>query len=202
MLNSAPELFSGTGRHRIILRHRCDERGIHPQARDTHFPFGLDVVRLDLLVGDRPVRHARPRRNRLIAGELVELVGEMAPAAAAVGHRTAADDHAIAVRARGCFFRVVAAERVALPRRIAHQAIFQRLVAIQPLVLVVLAIAPVLAPATLLEHDHRKAGLRQLLGHDAARSARTDDDEIDFSIWCVLSHGRLLQRLPAGSFES
>ena len=125
MLNSAPELFSGTRRHRIVLRHRRHERRIHAQPGDAHLPFGLHVVRLQLFVGDRPVRHAGAGRNRRIGRQLVELVRQMAPAAAAVGDRAAADDAAIAVGAGRGLVLVVPAERVALPRRIAHQPIFR-----------------------------------------------------------------------------
>src|SRR5688572_6743060 len=126
----------------------------------------------------------------------------MAPAAAAVCDRAAADHAAVAVRTGGRLLRVVPAERVALARRIAHQPIFLGLIAIQPLVLVVLMVAAVFAPAALLEDHHGKPGLRELLGHDSARGARTDDNEIDLGRWCVLSHCRLLQRLPAGSCAS
>src|SRR4029450_8624733 len=99
--------------------------------------------------------------------------------AAAVGDGAAADDAAVAVGARRRLLFVVLAECVALPRRMAHRGIFLGLGGIQPLVLVVLVIAAVLAPAALLEHDDREPGLRELLGHDSAGRARTDDAPID-----------------------
>ena len=51
------------GRQRIVFRHRRDERRIYAQAGNAHLPFGLGVVRLEFLVGDRPVRHACARGN-------------------------------------------------------------------------------------------------------------------------------------------
>src|SRR5688572_5207376 len=126
----------------------------------------------------------------------------MPPAAAAVGDRAAADHAAVTVSARRGLLFVVPAKCVALPCGIAHQPIGLGLIAIQPFVFVVLVVAAVLAPTALLEHDDGEAGLRELLGHDAARGAGTNDDEIDLSRGCVLSHCRLLQRLPAGSCAS
>jgi hypothetical protein len=62
---------------------------------------------------------------------------------------------------------IVWPESVALLRGVAHQPILVAQIALQPLVLVVFLLAAVFSPAALLEDHYRKAGHRQLFGHDA-----------------------------------
>ncbi len=169
------------GRHGVILLHRCHERRVHTQPRNAHLPFRLRVVRFDFVVRDRPVREARARDLADMA-RFVELPRQMPPAAPAVGHGAAANDAAIGMRARRRFLLVRAAERISLPRWIAHQAILGRGITVRELVLRVLPVATVLAPAALLEHDNGEARRRDLFGHDAAGGARTDDDEVDLGV--------------------
>ena len=110
----------------------------------------------------------------------LKLIRQMAPAAATICHGAAAHYAAVGVCAGNGFHFIVRTEGIALLHGVAHQAVFVGEIALQPLVLVVFVLAAVLAPVTLLENDHRKAGHRQLLGHDAAGGSRTDDNVVDF----------------------
>jgi hypothetical protein len=71
------------------------------------------------------------------------------------------------------------AEGVPLARGIGHQAIFRAGIVVQPFVLRVILLVPVLAPAALLQNNDGKSGHGQLLGHDAAGSAGSDNNEIN-----------------------
>ena len=119
----------------------------------------------------------------------------MTPTAAAVGDGAATNYAAVAVSAGHGFLLVIAAEGIALARGVAHQTVVVAEIELQPLVFVVFVLAAVLAPASLLQHDHRKTGNRQLFGHDAAAGAGSDDDEVDFSGCRIFFHDGAPSRL-------
>src|SRR5262249_36916159 len=93
--------------------------------------------------------------------------------------RVAAADQP-AVNERLLLLRLVARrgpERLRLGRRVVRQlALHER----AELVVVELGFGE---PRPLLENDHRKARCRELLGNDAARGTRPDDDEVDDLSW-------------------
>jgi hypothetical protein len=169
-------------RQRIILRHRRKKRRIDALARNSDFPFGFRIIRLQLLVGDRPVRQSAAR-NRPFMGGFVEFIREVPPTAGPVGHRPAAHDAPITVRAWARFFLVIAAEGVALPRRIAHQPVDGILrIQMQQLVLDVILFVPISAPPALLQDHHGKTGHRQFLGHHRTAGPGSDHDKIHFRV--------------------
>ena len=185
-------------RDRVGLRHRRKEGRIHAEARNPHLPFSLRVVRLELLVGDRPVRHAGAGRDGLVVRQLVELVRQVAPAAAPVGDGPAAHDHPVAVRPGDGLLLLGPAESVPLLGGVGHQAIFGAGVVVQPLILGVILLVAVFSPAALLEDDHREAGHRQLFGHDAPGGSGPDDDEINLGGRRELSHWYAPVSAPIG----
>ena len=120
-------------------------------------------------------------------GGFVELIREVAPAAAPIRDGPAPQHAPVCGSATDGLFLIVPAKGVRLPHGIGHQTIRGAWrVHIEELVLVVVLFVPVRARAALLQHHHRKAGHRQLLGHDAPGGSGTDDDKINFGCWLVL----------------
>ena len=191
LLGSGPEQCAGRffryRRHRVILRHRRDEGRIDALTGDAHLPLGLRVVGLKFIVRNGPISQTGTGDLADGAG-FVELPGQVPPTAAAVGDGAAAHDAAGAVGSGFSLIFVSPAERITLAGPIAHEPIFGCRVAVEQLVLGVVPLVSILAPAALFENDDGETRDGQLLSHDAARSSGADDDEIHFGVWRVSLH--------------
>src|SRR5437899_3767389 len=90
-------------RHGIGLRTRRIERAGAGQARDTDFPFDFRVVRLEVRVGDRPIREAGAG-NRANLASLNEIDFVEAPEIRGEVHAGSANTPPVNKRALGLAF--------------------------------------------------------------------------------------------------
>ena len=175
-------------RQRIGFGHGRDEGRIQALARDADFPLRLGVIGLHLGIAHRPIGDIGAGNVAKAAG-FIEFPRHVTPVAGAIGHGAAADHTAITIVEQRRFFIGVGAEGCNLPLGIAEQPVLRGGIAVEQFVLVGILFMAVRAPAPLFQHHDRETGLRQLLGHDAAAGARTDDDKINLCRRIISLHG-------------
>src|SRR5216683_2316119 len=164
----------GERRHGVGLGARRIEGAGAGEAGDADFPFDLGVVGLEIGVGDGPVAQVGAGNGADFAA-LDEIDFVEAPEIRGEVHAGAADAATVKDGALGRgFFVGRLAERSGLKFGLVGEEIF-----FDDFYFVVdeVGLGQIRA---LFQNDDAEAVFGELLGHDAAGSARADDDEIDF----------------------
>ena len=172
------------GRQRIRLGTPRFERVRAGQAGDAQLLFGLGVVRLEIRVRDGPIvqtgaGHAAP------LALLLEIRFPQAPVVGGEVDRAAAHLPSVLDDALGWYGGLFCV-RLPVCVRLAFQVIGHgREHGVLDFVVLEILFAQV---GTLLQNHYAEARSGKFLGHDAARPARADDQEIDFFGRLVLLH--------------
>lgn len=146
-------------------------------------PLDLRVVRLEIRVGDRPVRNARSVRDAQTRG-LFELDLREAPVVGRELHSPAPNDSAVVEDIALCsYFGFVDAEGMRLVGRWAQTPL-----GVITTVQWVVAEVFLGEPGTLLQNDDGEASPCELVCHDGARRPGTNDDKIQFVSRSVRLH--------------
>lgn len=155
-------------------------------AAHAHLHLGLVVIRLEIVIADRPVATDAVQRLQL------HVIGQQAPRLRGPVPGGAADHAQIAglVRLGAALHEVVVVRRILRMRRMRGGRIRRLEIRFERAVAIVLDDAPAIDTRAGFEHQHVDAGFREFLRDLTGRDAGADDHDVGGSVVC---HGGLVR---------